>query len=542
VRDRFGEVDVLVGEGRLATDAGRLDDAAVAFGEAIALAGPIEYALGEADGVLGLGDVALHSGRLDQALAGGLRALDTYTAAGSALGQAEANRLLGDVHLRRGQLSQAITVFERALRAFHALHTNLPYARALLGAAEANRRRANPRRAGDLFTEARTLAETMEQPVLSALAVLGLGEIARRRGESDSAATLLDDAARRFSHLGRQGQAAMATFERARLALTRGELGEAQRDAQRGRELATSAGDPGQSRTEAMAACVASEIALTLGQFERARKFAEKASPLAERDVDEQARVEAALCWGEVELAGDNLTAAVGAFNRAAALAQSHEAVVAEALAAAGLGRTLLRRELNSEAAATLHDALNRLRGADDPVAQARIGTALGEARLRLGDLEAARSAFVSAAQLAGRSRAALLEAEALGGEGRTLLETQELEAANGMYSRAMSIVERVAGTIPAADQWGTFFDRWYTLYADTIFALASEQNGQQAQAVTAGYAGHADREGRARAAQRLREFEQALPTRGADLTREDIERNKAIAKILGEARKTLGK
>src|SRR5262249_43080268 len=82
--------------------------------------------------------------------------------------------------------------------------------------------------------------------------------------------------------------------------------GDTERDAQRGYELASSAGAPSDLRTEAMAICVASEIALTLGQIERARILAQEAGSLAERDGDEQIRAEAALSQGEVELAGDN--------------------------------------------------------------------------------------------------------------------------------------------------------------------------------------------------------------------------------------------
>ena len=45
-----------------------------------------------------------------------------------------------------------------------------------------------------------------------------------------------------------------------------------------------------------------------------------------------------------------------------------------------------------------------------------------------------------------------------------------------------------------------------------------------------------------AAATQRLREYEQALPTCGADLTKEQIEQAEATGRILSDARQALSK
>jgi hypothetical protein len=241
-------------------------------------------------------------------------------------------------------------------------------------------------------------------------------------------------------------------------------------------------------------------------------------------------------------VATENLPAAVKDFNRAASLAQAREAVVAEGLATVGLARVMLRRELFTEAATTLQDTLVRFRNADEPDAQARAYSGIGEARRNLGEVEAARSAFARAAQFASRAADALGEAEALRGEGRTLLDVPELEAATGRFAQAMGIVARVGLTITGEEVRATFFATWAGLYAEAIYTAAREQSAERAQALASDYANRASREGAARAGQRLREFEQSLPTRGADLTKEDIERNKATAKVLAEARKALTK
>jgi hypothetical protein len=55
-------------------------------------------------------------------------------------------------------------------------------------------------------------------------------------------------------------------------------------------------------------------------------------------------------------------------------------------------------------------------------------------------------------------------------------------------------------------------------------------------------YRQRASRVGRATAVQRLREYEQTLTARGADASKEDIERNKAVAAILFGLRKSLAR
>ena len=58
---------------------------------------------------------------------------------------------------------------------------------------------------------------------------------------------------------------------------------------------------------------------------------------------------------------------------------------------------------------------------------------------------------------------------------------------------------------------------------------------------VARGYSGRAGKAGRAAAGQRLREYEQLIPTKGNDLTKEEVERNKGYIRALGDARKVLG-
>jgi tetratricopeptide (TPR) repeat protein len=539
-QDRFGEVDTYVGEGRLALETADLDEADNDFGEAIARSGPIEYQLGVADGILGLGEVALHRNRLDQALANGMHAEEDYRNAGSALGQAEANRLLGEVNLLRGQLSQSIAVFDRAIRALRTLKAQSPYARATLGAAEAHRRKGTPRKAEDLFTEARDLAREIGHTVLEARASLGLGQIARHRGLSATAAPLLTESARRLEDAHRAPLASLALDECARLALTQGRLDDARQLAARALPLAqqtTTVG--GEVGPEAAAFCAAGVVALTRGQLAEARAFAAQASAHAQHEGDEIWRVEAALLSGEVELAADNLQAAVASFNQAQGLAHEREAQVAEGQAQVGLARVLLRRELYAEAANGHQEMLYRFRVADEPEEQALVHLGLGEARRQLGDSEAALKAFTEALRLYQECDNPLGQSDACRGLANVLVE-QGTPAAHERFAQAITLVEQVGDAIADEQERAGFYDTRAPLYADVIADAAQAQDAERMRALVGEYRDRAGKSGRLALAQRLQEFEHLIPERSADLTPDEAARNKAVAHILADARRSL--
>lgn len=538
--DQFGEVDTYIGEGRLALETADLDKADTDFGEAIALSEPIEYQLGVADGILGLGEVSLHRNRLDQALANGMRAEEDYRAAASALGQAEANRLLGEVNLLRGQLAQSISVFDRALRALRTLKAQLPYARATLGAAEANRRKGTPRKAEDLFTEARDLARATSHAVLEARAALGLGQIARHRGLSATAEPLLEESARRLEDAHRASLASLALDERAWLALTQGKLDEASQFAERALALArqsdTSARVIG---PEAASFCAAGMVALTRGQLAEARALAGQAVAHAQQESDEIWRVEAALLTGEVELAADNLQAAVTAFNQAVGLAKDHEAQVDEGLAQVGLARVLLRRELYAEAANGHQEMLFRFRVADEPEAQALVHLGLGEARRQLGDTDSALQAFTESLRLYGECDNPLGQSDACRGLANVLVE-QGAPEAHERFAQAISLVEQVGDAIAGQLGRAAFYDTRAPLYADAIAGAAQAHDAERVDALVAGYRERAAKSGRLALAQRIQEFEHVIPVRSADLTPDEAAHNKTMAHILADARRAL--
>lgn len=542
-RDRFGEVDTLIGLGRLDIDRVRFDEGGTLFGQAIALADTIEYELGAADGTLGLAEIALHRGQLGQALAAAVKAQEAYSTVSSALGEAESNRVLGEVQIRRGQLGQAITVFDRAARAFKMLRARVPYARALLGSGEAQRRKANPRKAEDLFAEARVVGDETEHAAIAAIAMLGLGRIARQRGLSTTTEPLLEQSAIQLEAANRPGAAAQAMVERARLALTQGKLGLASGLAARARELAAAeehlTGEPGPITA---AATVESAIALALNRLDVAHVRAAEALNLSERENDALPHVEALLSRGGVELRSENLDAAVATYNDVLKEAKASELAVAESMAHIGLARVLLRRGLWEEAALGHQEQIARLRAADEAEALVLAQIGVAAARHGQGELAAARQAYVEAQRLAVQSDAVLSQAEALHGEARVLLDVPEIEAAVGRFTQALTLIERVGDALTDTHDQTSFYDGRAAIYADAIYASAREQNASRALELARHYAGRSDRAGHAAAGQRLKEYEQSIPTRGADLTKEQIEQNKAIARILSDARQALSR
>ncbi|HEX5439869.1 MAG TPA: hypothetical protein VFW76_03225, partial [Ktedonobacterales bacterium] len=295
----------------------------------------------------------------------------------------------------------------------------------------------------------------------------------------------------------------------------------------------------GEIGPEAAACCAAGMVALTRGQLAEARTLADRATTHAGQESDEVWRIEAALLTGEVELAADNLAAAVTAFNRAQTLAHDHEAQVAEGLAQIGLARVLLRRELYAEAATGHQEMLFRFRVADEPEAQALVYLGLGEARRQLGDIEAALQAFSEALRLYQESGNPLGQSDACDGLANVLVE-QGAPEARQRYAEAVALVERVGDAIADPDGRGAFYDTRAALYADVIADAAQEQDGERARALVENYRGRASKAGRLALAQRIQEFEHVIPVRSADLTADEAEHNKTVTRLLAEARRAL--
>ena len=167
----------------------------------------------------------------------------------------------------------------------------------------------------------------------------------------------------------------------------------------------------------------------------------------------------------------------------------------------------------------------------------------VGEAQRNLGSTDEARRAFVEAQRLYAEVESPLGQAEAYQGEAQTAMtaEPPKFEVANKRYARALELVEQVGTGLKDAGQRVSFFDRAASLYSEAIYAAVRQEDNERALELTHGYAGRAGKAGRSAAGQRLREYEQLIPTKGNELTKEEIERNKGYIRTLGDARRALG-
>jgi hypothetical protein len=92
------------------------------------------------------------------------------------------------------------------------------------------------------------------------------------------------------------------------------------------------------------------------------------------------------------------------------------------------------------------------------------------------------------------------------------------------------------------ADESGRagFFDTRAALYADAVAEAAQGHDAERVGALVEDYRARGSKSGRLALAQRIQEFEHIIPVRSADLTPEEAAHNKTVARILGDARRSL--
>jgi tetratricopeptide (TPR) repeat protein len=252
--------------------------------------------------------------------------------------------------------------------------------------------------------------------------------------------------------------------------------------------------------------------------------------------------VEAALGQAETALRAENLEAAVADYNRVQQLAQASELADEQALASLGLARVLLRRGLLQEAINAHTEVVPRLRTTEDTAAQALAYLGLAEGYRLNGDRDLAQDALADAHRLYTEMGDILGEAEAAQSESRLLLDHGDLETARLRVAHALELVEQVGKGLEDGAARPGFFDGYAAFYSEGMLVAARAQQVETANQLALGYKKLSTRVGRAAAVQRLSEYEQAITVRGADLSKEDIERNRATAALLSSVRKTLSK
>jgi tetratricopeptide (TPR) repeat protein len=273
-----------------------------------------------------------------------------------------------------------------------------------------------------------------------------------------------------------------------------------------------------------------------------ARTQAQSAIESAPGENDVVPLVEAILGQAETALRAENLEAAVANYNRVQQLAQASELADEQAVASLGLARVLLRRGLLQEAIDAHTETLPRLRTTEDVAAQALAYLGLAEGYRLNGDRDLAQDALAEAHRIYSEMGDILGEAEATQSESRLLLDHGDLEKAGLRTAYALDLVERVGEGLKDAALRSSFFDGYAAFYSEGMLVAARAQQVETANQLALRYKRLSTKVGRAAAVQRLSEYEQAITVRGAGLSKEDIERNRATAALLSSVRKTLSK
>jgi hypothetical protein len=98
-------------------------------------------------------------------------------------------------------------------------------------------------------------------------------------------------------------------------------------------------------------------------------------------------------------------------------------------------------------------------------------------------------------------------------------------------------LVEQVTGRLAAPDDRRAFLRRWLGLYSDAVISSIRTGNDERARALAESFAARA---GGAELAAQLKAYEESIPTRGGNLTKEQQDQNKQLVKRISDLRKKL--
>ncbi|HEU5200949.1 MAG TPA: hypothetical protein VFU32_15025, partial [Ktedonobacterales bacterium] len=104
-------------------------------------------------------------------------------------------------------------------------------------------------------------------------------------------------------------------------------------------------------------------------------------------------------------------------------------------------------------------------------------------------------------------------------------------------FEGALALVEKVTGRLATPDDRRAFLRRWLGLYSDAVLSNIRTGHDERARTLAESFATHT---GDAELAAQLKAFEESLPTRGGNLTKEQQDQNKQLAKHISYLRKRL--
>ena len=259
--------------------------------------------------------------------------------------------------------------------------------------------------------------------------------------------------------------------------------------------------------------------------------------PQAEQQQQPLLAAEALLGLARTRLARSELEAASTTFAAAGRQFQLLESIDGDGAALLGAAQVLIGQEAWEEAISRCEAALVRFNQCDDLVGQADVMLTFGMAHRGNDQLDEASMHYEQALTLYQQQQQPLGIADVHYERAGVLLERGEFDAAMGELNKAIELVEQVMRTLNTPQQWTTFILQYTDLYALAAVTELRRRQETRARAVLTSFVRVA---GASAIVQRLKAYEDAIPTGGSELTEPEIGVNKDLVKRLGQLRKEL--
>jgi len=276
---------------------------------------------------------------------------------------------------------------------------------------------------------------------------------------------------------------------------------------------------------------------LTEGDFSQAEARFSDSHNQAEALQEPLLAAEALLGLAQTRLSRSELDAASSTFLEAGRQYQLLGSTDGDGWAMLGLAQTLIGQELWDEAIENGEGAFTRFNQTGDLVGQADTILALGLAQRGKDNLDEAASRFEQAVMLYQQQHRPLGEADARYERAGVFLARGPLDLAINDLSQAIALVERVMNTLSTPEQWSLFLNQYADLYAQAAITEARRNQDSKAKEILSSFARIA---GNAAIAQHLKTYEESVPTKGEDLTEDEIRANRDLIRRIRELRRSL--
>jgi len=371
--------------------------------------------------------------------------------------------------------------------------------------------------------------------------LLSIGDIYRQQGRIAQAETCYRDAQIRIEQLGASGAVegvlgvAEAVARLARLAVFAGRLGEATSRLTVANDAIASSSFG--AHVVPFILFVEGQLLLTQGDYAQSAAHFRDAHDQAGNQQEPLLASEALLGLARSRLARGELEAAATTFAETRRQFQLVESVNGDGAALLGTAQVLVGQEVWEEAISRCEAALTRFNQSDDLAGQADALLTLGMAHRGNGELDEASTNLEQALIFYQQQQQPLGISDVRYERAGVLLDRGELDAAMDELNKAIVLVEQVMGTLTTPQQWTMFLRQYADLYALAAITEVRRRQDEQARTILTSFVRIA---GASEIVQRIKAYEDSVPTISGEVTEDEIRANKDLLKRLGQLRKGL--